>query len=117
VTTITYDNAHPEGLGTLNFIEGLAPEDNEWLRSNGTKRYITPNEILIREGVVLQEIYFVLGGLFSVGSAGGESFSIVGPGGVLGEMSLVTEKRGLRVSDGTGAGQRSLGSSSRRHYG
>ena len=92
MTTITYDNAHPAGLGTLNLIEGLAPEDNEWLRSNGTKRDIPPNEILIREGVVLQEIYFVLGGLFSVGSAGGESFSTVGPGGVLGEMSLITEK-------------------------
>ena len=92
MTTIPYDNAHPAGLGALNLIEGLASEDTEWLRSNGTKRDIPPNEILIREGVVLQEIYFVLGGLFSVGSAGGESFSAVGPGGVLGEMSLLNEK-------------------------
>jgi hypothetical protein len=75
-----------------SLIEGLTPEDNEWLRSNGTKRNIPSNETLIREGEVLQEIYFVLAGLFSVGPAGGESFSTVGPGGMVGDMSLLTEK-------------------------
>jgi CRP-like cAMP-binding protein len=77
---------------TLNLIEGLTPEDDEWLRTNGKKRDMAPNERLIREGEALQEIYFVLGGLFSVGSTAGESFSTVGPGGILGDMSLLTEK-------------------------
>ena len=49
-----------------------------------------PNEILITEGDALQEIYFVLSGIFSVGSEESESFSTVGPGGVLGDMSFLT---------------------------
>ena len=77
---------------TLNLIEGLTPEDKEWLRTNGNWRDMAPNEMLIREGETLREIYFVLGGLFSVGSMVGESFSTVGPGGILGDMSLLTEK-------------------------
>jgi CRP-like cAMP-binding protein len=75
----------------LNVIEGLTPEDREWLRINGRERQMSPPERLITEGEALQEIYFVLSGLFSVGSEASESFSTVGPGGVLGDVSFLTE--------------------------
>jgi CRP-like cAMP-binding protein len=48
---------------------------------NGKERQMSPHERLITEGEALQEIYFVLSGLFSVGSEASESFSTVGPGG------------------------------------
>src|SRR6266478_2270194 len=76
---------------TLTLTEGLTVEDSEWLRINGKERRMLPNEILITEGDALQEIYFVLSGLFSVGSEGSESFSTVGPGGILGDMSFLTD--------------------------
>jgi CRP-like cAMP-binding protein len=75
----------------LNLVEGLIPEDREWLRINGKERHMSPNEMLITEGEALQEIYFVLSGLFSVGSEASESFSTVGPGGILGDISFLTE--------------------------
>ena len=52
---------------------------------------MSPPERLITEGEALQEIYFVLSGLFSVGSEASESFSTVGPGGLLGDVSFLTE--------------------------
>ena len=54
----------------LNLMEGLTPEDREWLRINGREREMSPHERLITEGDALQEIYFVLSGLFSVGLRG-----------------------------------------------
>ena len=48
----------------LNLVEGLTPEDREWLRINGRERQMSPPERLITEGEALQEIYFVLSGLF-----------------------------------------------------
>jgi CRP/FNR family transcriptional regulator, cyclic AMP receptor protein len=75
----------------LNLTEGLPPEDREWLLINGKERHVSPNEALITEGKALQEIYFVLSGLFAVGSKASESFSTVGPGGILGDMSFLTE--------------------------
>ena len=52
--------------------EGLTVEDSEWLRINGKEKRMFPNEILITEGEALQEIYFVLSGLFSVSSEGSD---------------------------------------------
>jgi len=74
----------------LTLTEGLTVEDSEWLRINGKERRMLPNEILITEGEALQEIYFVLSGLFSVSSEGSDGFSTVGPGGILGDMSFLT---------------------------
>ena len=74
----------------LTLTEGLTVEDSEWLRINGKEKRMLPNEILITEGEALQEIYFVLSGLFSVSSEGSDGFSTVGPGGILGDMSFLT---------------------------
>ena len=74
----------------LDLTEGLTAEDREWLGINGKERRLSSNERLISEGEALREIYFVLSGLFSVGSEASESFSTVGPGGILGDMSFLT---------------------------
>jgi hypothetical protein len=65
-------------------------EDREWLGINGKERRLSSNERLISEGEALREICFVLSGLFSVGSEASESFSTVGPWGILGHMSFLT---------------------------
>jgi CRP/FNR family transcriptional regulator, cyclic AMP receptor protein len=74
----------------LDLTEGLTAEDREWLVINGKERRLSSNERLISEGDALREIYFVLSGLFSVGPEASESFSTVGPGGILGDMSFLT---------------------------
>ena len=97
-----------------SLIEGLTPEDNEWLRSSGAKRDIPPNETLIREGEVTAGNLFRLRGLFSVGPAGGVSFQPWVQEACWGICASYRES-GFSLGDCCQTGQRRAGSSTRDH--
>lgn len=72
----------------------LAPftsADHEWFRANGKEKLILPNEKVITEGETPQEICLVLHGLFTITSESGDHISTIGPGGILGAITFLTE--------------------------
>ncbi len=74
------------------FILGiLEDEDVDWLVSAGTRRQLTINEVLIREGEPITAIYLILSGQFVVSIERSRDTPIarLTSGEVVGEMSFV----------------------------
>ncbi len=77
----------------LIFLESLPDKDVEWLFSSGKERDISANELLINEGTSPEYVYIVLRGLLGVFAGDPEAglLRILGPGELVGEMSLVED--------------------------
>ena len=77
----------------LIFLESLPDEDVEWLFATGEEREFAANELLISEGASPEFVYIVLRGLLGVFAGNPEEglLRILGPGELVGEMSLVEE--------------------------
>ena len=75
----------------LFFLESLPDKDVEWLFATGKEREFAANELLIDEGASPDNVYIILRGLLGVFAGDPEEglLRILGPGELVGEMSLV----------------------------
>jgi CRP/FNR family cyclic AMP-dependent transcriptional regulator len=74
------------------FILGvLEDEDVDWLINTGRRQTLEPDEVLIQEGQLSEEIFLILDGALevSVASLDGQSIATLTSGEVVGEMSFV----------------------------
>lgn len=72
------------------FILGqLSDSDVEWLAKNGKREKVLEGAELIRYGVRIETLYFVLDGAMEVMTNKGIRLAAVAAGDVLGEMSLI----------------------------
>jgi CRP/FNR family transcriptional regulator, cyclic AMP receptor protein len=75
----------------LYILSRLSDEDVDWISQTGRRTRHAPGEILIRQGVQIDSLMFVLDGKVSVEVAGVGQVASLGSGEMLGEMSLVDE--------------------------
>ncbi|HEX5724854.1 MAG TPA: cyclic nucleotide-binding domain-containing protein [Longimicrobiaceae bacterium] len=74
-------------------FEKLSDVDVEWLLSAGLENQLAKGEAVIRAGQPVGAVHLVRRGLLGVFAADGEErLAVVGPGGVVGEMSLLEER-------------------------
>lgn len=76
----------------LYILADLHDEDIIWMARNAAVRRLDPGELLIRAGVAVTHLYFVIDGALEVIVGTDMRVAEVGLGDVLGEMSFV-EKR------------------------
>jgi extracellular factor (EF) 3-hydroxypalmitic acid methyl ester biosynthesis protein len=78
----------------LQLLGELTPEDLDWLFAAGHERQVSANAQIIVEGQHLDALYFVLQGLLGIRSEalGDSTLTHLGPGEILGEMSLLENK-------------------------
>ena len=75
----------------LYILGQLSDDDADWLGRAGRRLRLDPGDILIERGVRLEELYFVLDGELQVLSPHHEEIARVGPGDLLGELSLLDD--------------------------
>jgi|TARA_B100000315_G_scaffold162395_2_gene150843 CRP-like cAMP-binding protein len=75
----------------LYILGKLSDDDIEWLINNGSGERYHPGDVLIEEGVIPENIYLILEGIFDVISKAinNESIAKIGQGEIVGEMSFV----------------------------
>lgn len=78
----------------LAFLESLDPDDVTWLLGTGREFQVNMDCQVIREGDTPEELYFVLAGLLGarVPGFGDALVATLGPGHVLGEISLLDDR-------------------------
>ena len=72
----------------LVFFGILDDGDVEWMLSTGTRKEVTPGEVLIREGSHVDAMFLVIDGSFRV-TVGEKEVARLNPGEIVGEMSFV----------------------------
>jgi CRP/FNR family cyclic AMP-dependent transcriptional regulator len=73
----------------LSILSHLSDQDAEWLATHGAHQACPAGSELIGLGSMVDSLYFVLDGSFSVFAPSGDKIVELGSGEVLGEMSLV----------------------------
>ena len=78
----------------LYVLGELEDSDLQWLLDAGRSRFVRPDEAIIHEGERLDELFIVLAGVLSVrvGPAGGKEVAQLGPGEMIGDMSLLDSR-------------------------
>lgn len=72
------------------FIFGqLSDDDIEWLVTHGERHEAPKGETLIRQGVHVESLYFLIEGKMAVDAAGIGRVGLLGNGEVIGEMSFI----------------------------
>jgi CRP/FNR family transcriptional regulator, cyclic AMP receptor protein len=75
----------------LYILGQFSEEDIEWLGSVAVKKYLTPGEVLIKQGEPLDTVYIVLEGNLAVRAEMDSTHEIarLGSGEIVGEMSFI----------------------------
>jgi CRP/FNR family transcriptional regulator, cyclic AMP receptor protein len=75
----------------LYILGQLSDADMDWISSVAVKRYLSPGEVLIRQGEPVDAVYIVLEGILSVRTEASSTSEIarLGSGEIVGEMSFV----------------------------
>ena len=81
----------------LYILGELSDEDIVWLAGEGARLEVESGHVLIRAGEPVDTLYLVIDGQLLVTLPGGQRLAELGPGDIVGEMSLV-EKRPPAVS-------------------
>lgn len=72
-----------------HILDHLSDEDIEWLIESGACRAVAADEIVAREGAIVEHVMFVIDGRFSVLKADDRLLAEIGPGDVIGEVSFL----------------------------
>ena len=75
----------------LYILGELEDLDLQWLLDAGHPQSVSAGADIIREGAVLESLFIIVDGEFSVGKAGAE-VARLGPGEVVGDMSLLDSR-------------------------
>jgi len=69
----------------------LGDEDAHWLVSSGTEMTVSPGAALVEEGTHIDQLFFVVKGLFRVTTrlSRGFDFAKLGPGEIVGDLSFI----------------------------
>jgi CRP/FNR family transcriptional regulator, cyclic AMP receptor protein len=73
----------------LYILGQLSDSDMEWIGSVAVKKYLSPGEVLIKQGEPIDAVYIVLEGLLSVRAQADSEIARLGSGEIVGEMSFV----------------------------
>ncbi len=73
-------------------FEKLGDADVDWIFTHAIERQVVKDEPLITAGQPVRAISIVTRGVLAVIGAAGEKLAVVGPGGVVGEMSLLEDR-------------------------
>jgi extracellular factor (EF) 3-hydroxypalmitic acid methyl ester biosynthesis protein len=74
-------------------LEKLEEVDVDWILSSSLENQVPKGGTLVRAGEPVRAVHIVLKGLLGVFAAeGGEKLAVVGPGGIVGEMSLLEDR-------------------------
>lgn len=85
-------------LSAISLFDSMPQAGIDWVIENSDTVNVMPNMLLIREGEVVQDIFLIDSGLFSVytmrtdGSGLSYEFSHVGPGELIGEMGWLGDQ-------------------------
>ena len=76
---------------SLYILGKLSDEDVEWMLAFGKRHPVSPGDVLIRQGLPVEDLYLILEGTFSVidDRRGGHELARVGSGEIVGEMSFI----------------------------
>jgi CRP/FNR family cyclic AMP-dependent transcriptional regulator len=72
-----------------HILDHLTDEDIEWLIESGACRTVPADEVVVREGAVVEHVMFVIDGRFSVMKSDDRLLAEMGPGDVIGEVSFL----------------------------
>lgn len=86
---MTRSNPFHDYLRSVPLFSGLSRKELDVVGQAVTELPFGAGDVLIREGAMANEMYVVVDGEFEV-TKDGEHVADVGPGGVLGEMALLT---------------------------
>lgn len=77
-----------------SLLSHLSEDDVQWILGTGTEQRLDPDTVLIAEGRDIAALYIVLEGLLGVfvDDSGGRRVALVGPGEIVGEMSLLERR-------------------------
>jgi extracellular factor (EF) 3-hydroxypalmitic acid methyl ester biosynthesis protein len=75
-------------------FEKLSDADVDWILNTALEEQVMKGDPVIRAGQPVTALYVVLKGILAVisPSLGGERLAVIGPGGVVGDMSLLEER-------------------------
>jgi CRP/FNR family transcriptional regulator, cyclic AMP receptor protein len=73
----------------LYILGQLSDGDMEWIGSVAAKKYLSPGEVLIKQGDPIDAVYIVLEGTLSVRAQADTEIARLGSGEIVGEMSFV----------------------------
>jgi CRP-like cAMP-binding protein/SAM-dependent methyltransferase len=77
----------------LAFLGGLDPQDAEWFFAMARERELGRGDVLLSEGVEPSDLFIVLEGVFEARlEALGKALVTLGPGEILGEVSLLDDR-------------------------
>lgn len=72
-----------------HILDHLSDEDIEWLIESGTCRAVSADDVVVRQGSVVEHVMFVMDGRFCVKNADDRLLAEIGPGDVVGEVSFL----------------------------
>ncbi|MFZ4534805.1 cyclic nucleotide-binding domain-containing protein [Propionivibrio sp.] len=75
----------------LYILGQLTDQDTDWLATVGKRLQVKSGEMLVQQGVRLEQLFIVLDGELKVLAAHGQEIAKVGVGDILGEMSFVDD--------------------------
>lgn len=76
----------------LYILGELRDEDIVWLASVGERRSVAQGQTVIHAGAPIDTLFLVIDGRLAVTVSNGQSIAELGPGDIVGEMSLVEER-------------------------
>ncbi len=78
----------------VSLLAELEEDDVEWILETGQERRVRAHTAITEEGVRPEALYFVLQGLLevAVASGGGRRLATLGPGELIGEVSLLEDR-------------------------
>ena len=78
----------------LSLLKELEEDDVEWILETGKEHQVPAQTAITQEGVRLDALYLVLRGLaeVAVASGGGRRLATLGPGELIGEVSLLEDR-------------------------
>lgn len=76
----------------LYILADLDDRDLTWLSETGTVRHVAPGDLIIREGMAIDQLYVVIDGTLEVIVGEDKRIAELAAGDIVGEMSLIERR-------------------------